>query len=188
MTNFRWVSEASAVQKCAELVDFDKCCKNECLLAKISFDAAANEPSLVVQVITFYHYSLFKAQHVCFPLLVPDFCADLSIQQIFEICPYVLHHTSASAPFFARMPFWALLARLTSYRSRRYIFCESDCIFLRLTTSYQRNHEKTLKAEEDWRRLIWPWLPSTPLLSASPSPLRPLRFGPVRSLVLVLKL
>ena len=39
--------EFGAVQKNANLVDLEKCCKNEYLVAKIGVDTAENEPSKV---------------------------------------------------------------------------------------------------------------------------------------------
>ena len=51
--------EMGAVQRIANLVDLDKCLKNEYLVAKIGFDTEGNEPSKVCS------FSLKNAEFYC---------------------------------------------------------------------------------------------------------------------------
>ena len=43
-TIFRWNFEIWAVQKYENLVDLEKCCKNDYLVAIVAVDTAENEP------------------------------------------------------------------------------------------------------------------------------------------------
>ena len=47
LTNFCEYFEFGAVLRCVNLVDLEKCLKNEYLVAKIGFDTEENEPSKV---------------------------------------------------------------------------------------------------------------------------------------------
>ena len=47
LTNFCEYFEFGAVRRCGNLIDLEKCLKNEYLVAKIGFDTEENEPSKV---------------------------------------------------------------------------------------------------------------------------------------------